>query len=129
METGPMAPLNSVLEATEGELLEAMFAFYSIIAPEPILRCHLQHRPHLEGSSRNVVSMDIDPKYNPMIVCDNRKMTGVPDAHFGTIIYDQPMLDRRDETKVASDSTSISAPLSSSEKSTTGTAPIFTRRF
>ena len=34
--------------------------------------------------------MDINPKFNPMIVGDNREMTGIPDATFGTVVYDPP---------------------------------------
>lgn len=41
-------------------------------------------------SSRQVVSMDIDPKFEPMIVSDNRVMAGVPDDAFGTVVYDPP---------------------------------------
>ena len=84
------APISSVWEGTDGELLEAMFDFYPTIDPEPILDASYNTGRIWKGSSRNVVSMDIDPKYKPMIVCDNRKMTGVRDAHFGTIIYDPP---------------------------------------
>ena len=33
-------------------------------------------------------SMDIDPKFNRMILGDNRVMDGVPDAAFGVVVYD-----------------------------------------
>ena len=84
------APLSSIWEGTDGELLEAMFAFYPTIDPEPILDATYNTGRIWKGSSRNVVSMDIDRRHKPMILCDNRKMTGVPDAQFGTVIYDPP---------------------------------------
>ena len=43
-----------------------------------------------KGSTRRVVSMDIDPQYKPMIVADNREMMGVQPTQFGTVVYDPP---------------------------------------
>ena len=34
--------------------------------------------------------MDINPKYKPKIVADNRTMEGVPSQMFGTVVYDPP---------------------------------------
>jgi hypothetical protein len=34
------APISSVWEGTDGELLEAMFSFYAAIEPEPFLTLH-----------------------------------------------------------------------------------------
>jgi hypothetical protein len=34
--------------------------------------------------------MDISPKYKPMIVADNRKMSSVTSSTFGTVVYDPP---------------------------------------
>src|SRR5262249_38522776 len=73
-----------------GELLEAILAFYPLINPEPILDATYNAGRFWKGSARAIVSMDIDPKYQPMIVGDNRLMTGVPSAHFGTVVYDPP---------------------------------------
>ena len=35
--------------------------------------------------------MDIDPMFNPLTVGDNRKMVGVANVVFWTVIYDPPM--------------------------------------
>lgn len=83
-------PLSSVWEKSDGELLEEMLRFYATIDPEPILDSTYNAGRMWKGSLRRVVSMDIDPKHRPMIVGDNRKMTGVPDAAFGAVIYDPP---------------------------------------
>ena len=83
-------PISSVWERTDGELLEAMFGFYASIDPEPILDSTHNTGRLWKSSQRRVISMDIDPRYKPMIVGDNRKMTGVPSAHFGTVVCDPP---------------------------------------
>lgn len=83
-------PISSVWEGHDGALLEAMFKFYPTIPPEPILDATYNAGRFWKGSSRNVVSMDIDRRHKPDIVGDNRKMIGVPAATFGVVIYDPP---------------------------------------
>jgi hypothetical protein len=83
-------PISSVWEGTDVELLEAMFAFYATIEPEPILDATYNSGRFWRGSVRYIVSMDIDPRHRPMIVGDNRTMSGVPSARFGTVVYDPP---------------------------------------
>lgn len=83
-------PISSVWEGSDGELLETMFRFYPSIDPEPILDATYNHGRFWKGSARRIISMDIDPKFNPMIVGDNRKMEGVPDSSFGVVVYDPP---------------------------------------
>ncbi|MEJ0009440.1 MAG: hypothetical protein WDN72_02275 [Alphaproteobacteria bacterium] len=84
------APLSSVWEGSDGDLLEAIFKFYPTIPPEPILDATYNMGRFWKGSTRKVVSMDIDPRYKPMIVGDNREMKGVPPAKFGVVVYDPP---------------------------------------
>jgi hypothetical protein len=88
--TSGYEPISSVWEGADGELLEAMFAFYATIDPDPILDATYNAGRFWKDSERRVVSMDIDPRHKPMIVGDNRKMAGVPSAHFGTVVYDPP---------------------------------------
>lgn len=84
------APISSVWEGPDNKLLEAVFGFYAAIDPEPILDSTYNAGRMWKGSSRLVVSMDIDRRYKPMIVGDNRKMAGVPDSTFGAVVYDPP---------------------------------------
>ncbi|MDE0270320.1 MAG: hypothetical protein OXP11_03850 [Gammaproteobacteria bacterium] len=84
------APLSSVWEGSDGALLERMLTFYPSIPPEPILDSTYNRGRFWKGSARTVVSMDINPKFKPMIVGDNRTMTGVQDASFGCVVYDPP---------------------------------------
>ena len=83
-------PLSSVWDRSDGELIEAMLSFYPTIEPEPILDATYNTGRFWKGTSRDVWSMDIDPQYEPMIVADNRQMTGVPDNRFGVVVYDPP---------------------------------------
>jgi hypothetical protein len=83
-------PLSSVWQGSDGDLLEAMLKFYATITPEPILDATYNAGRFWKASKRQVVSMDIDPKYNPMILADNREMIGVASAEFGTIVFDPP---------------------------------------
>lgn len=94
-------PLSSVWEGNDGELIEAMLSFYSSINPEPILDATYNAGRFWTGSTRNVWSMDIDPRYNPRIVADNREMVGLntktgnknyrtPSNMFGAVVYDPP---------------------------------------
>jgi DNA modification methylase len=34
--------------------------------------------------------MDIEPRHNPVYLCDNRDMKGVPSSHFGVVVFDPP---------------------------------------
>lgn len=87
---GPYQPLSSVWEGNDGELLERLLTFYPSIPPEPILDATYNAGRFWRGSTREVVSMDIDPTYQPMIVGDNRVMDGVPDDAYGVVVYDPP---------------------------------------
>lgn len=83
-------PISSVWESNDADLIETMLEFYSSIPPEPILDATYNKGRFWKGSSRDVVSMDINPKFKPMIVGDNRVMDGVPDAAYGVVVYDPP---------------------------------------
>lgn len=84
------APLSSIWEGSDGELIEAMLEFYATISPEPILDSTYNAGRFWKDSQREVVSMDIDPQHSPTYLCDNRNMVGVPSYHFGTVIFDPP---------------------------------------
>src|SRR5438046_1706124 len=83
-------PISSVWERSDSELLEAIFDFYAVIPPEPILDATYNAGRFWKGSSRKVVSMDIDPQYKTDIVGDNREMKGVPANKFGVVVFDPP---------------------------------------
>lgn len=83
-------PISSVWEGSDADLLEEMFRFYASIPPEPILDATFNAGRFWSGSTREVVSMDIDPRHGAMIIGDNREMKGVPSAEYGVVVYDPP---------------------------------------
>lgn len=87
---GTYAPLSSVWEGSDADLLEAIFGFYPALPIEPILDATHNAGRFWRGSAREVVSMDIDPKHKPMILGDNRTMKNVPSATYGVVVYDPP---------------------------------------
>ena len=90
IEDDQYRPLSSVWEGSDADLIEQMLRFYPSIPPEPILDATYNAGRFWRGSSHHVVSMDINPKFKPMIVGDNRKMDGVPDDEYGVVVYDPP---------------------------------------
>lgn len=84
--------LSSVWEGSDGELLDAMLDFYPALSPHPILDATYNTGRIWQGSkwAKRVVSMDIDPQYDPKIVADNREMKGVRSRHYGVVVYDPP---------------------------------------
>lgn len=84
------SPISSVWEGNDGDLIEEMLRFYATIPPTPILDSTYNAGRFWKGSKRRVVSMDIDPQYNPMIVGDNREMKDVRTSRFGVVVYDPP---------------------------------------
>ena len=71
------APLTSVWEGGDGQLIEAILQSYPIIDPHPILDSTYNAGRMWKGSKRQVVSMDIDSQHKPMILCGNRVMKDV----------------------------------------------------
>src|SRR5205814_7427405 len=84
------APLSSGLGGSGCQLAEAMLEFYSTIPPEPILDSTYNAGRFWKYSTREVVSMDIDPQHKPIWLRDNRDMHGIPDSSFGTVVFDPP---------------------------------------
>ena len=89
-EVSCYAPLSSVWEGSDADLLEAMLSFYPVIPPDPILDATYNTGRMWKGLPRKVVSMDIDPQYKPDIFGDNREMKGVKSKRFGVVVYDPP---------------------------------------
>jgi hypothetical protein len=90
LEEEQYRPLSSVWEGSDAELIEQMLRFYPAIPAEPILDATYNRGRFWKGSDRDVVSMDINPEFEPMIVGDNRTMEGVRDNEFGVVVYDPP---------------------------------------
>lgn len=83
-------PLTSVWTGSDSELLDKMLDFHSAIEPDPILDATYNTGRIWGDSNRPIVSMDIDPRFEPDIIADNREMPGVPDEEFAVVVYDPP---------------------------------------
>ena len=82
-------PLSSVWTGSDSDLLDAMLGFYPVIDPDPILDATYNTGRIWGSSTRPVTSMDIDPRYEPDIVADNRNMP-LPDESYAVVVYDPP---------------------------------------
>jgi len=93
-------PLPSVWDGNDAELLEQMLNFYPRKEPKAILDATINAGRFWRGSTRPVTGMDVDPKYNPDVVGDNRDMP-FEDASFDVVVYDPPHIPNqgKDRTK------------------------------
>lgn len=93
-------PIPSVWYGTDADLLEMMLDFYPAEPPGSILDATVNSGRFWKGSTRPVVGMDIDPKFEPDIVGDNRKMP-VKSNTFDAVVYDPPHVPNqgKDRTK------------------------------
>lgn len=94
------APLPSVWEGEDLELLEAMLSFYPRKRPQRILDATVNGGRFWRGSSRPVIGIDIESCHNPTIVADNTLMP-FRDAAFHVVVYDPPHIPNqgKDRTK------------------------------
>jgi SAM-dependent methyltransferase len=83
------APLPSVWFGTDAELLEQMLDFYPHKQPKAILDATVNAGRFWRGSTRKVVGMDINPKFEPDIIADNSDMP-CKTASFDVVVYDPP---------------------------------------
>lgn len=82
-------PLPSVWEGSDAELLDRMLTFYPRKRPKRILDATVNRGRFWEGLSWNVLGMDVEPRFKPDVVADNRRMP-LADACFDVVVYDPP---------------------------------------
>ena len=83
------APLPSVWEGDDAALLERMLSFYPRSEPRLILDATVNVGRFWRGSARPVIGLDIEPRYRPTVVGDNRAMP-FKDGVFDVVVYDPP---------------------------------------
>lgn len=93
-------PLPSVWDGDDAELLERMLGFYPREEPKLILDATVNVGRFWRGSTRPVIGLDIDSRYNPDVVGDNRNMP-FEDETFDVVVYDPPHIPNQgqDRTK------------------------------
>jgi len=84
-------PISSIWTGNDSGLIESLLCFYPRKNPEIIIDANYNHGRFWKNSERKVISIDIDPKFNPDHVCDNKDMP-FPNDHADVVIYDPPHL-------------------------------------
>jgi SAM-dependent methyltransferase len=92
-------PLPSVWYESDAELLEKMLRFYPRKRPTRILDATVNQGRFWVGSSQPVVGMDINPRYKPDVVGDNRNMPFKAEE-FDVVIYDPPHIPNQGRDRV-----------------------------
>jgi SAM-dependent methyltransferase len=91
-------PLPSIWTGTDAELLERMLDFYPRKRPRLILDATMNTGRFWLGSQRKVIGLDIDPRFRPHVVADNRCLP-FPDACFDVVVYDPPHIPNQGNDK------------------------------
>lgn len=97
-EIGHYAPLESVWNGEDAELLERMLCFYPRTRPRRILDATVNGGRFWRDSKRRIIGLDIDSQHRPTIVGDNTQMpfrTGSLDV----VVYDPPHIPNQGKDK------------------------------
>jgi len=92
------APLPSVWDGDDSELIERMLQFYPRKPPERILDATVNGGRFWRGSRRKVIGLDIASVHKPSIVGDNTRMP-FADARFDVVVYDPPHIPNQGKDK------------------------------
>jgi hypothetical protein len=82
-------PLPSTWDGGDAELLERMLEFYPRRRPKRILDATRNTGRFWVGSQRPIVGIDIDRKFRPEVLADNRRLP-FQDRSFDVVVYDPP---------------------------------------
>jgi SAM-dependent methyltransferase len=90
--------LTSTWEGTDHELLERMLDFYPRKRPGLILDATVNAGRFWENGERRVIGLDIDSKFRPEVVADNRRLP-FKDSSFDVVVYDPPHIPNQGSDK------------------------------
>lgn len=83
------APLPSIWDGEDAELIERMLMFYPHRRPKRILDATVNGGRFWRGSKRKIIGLDLEIGHRPMIVGDNTVMP-FRDRSFDVVVYDPP---------------------------------------
>lgn len=92
------APIPSVWDGEDSELLERMLDFYPRSEPKRILDATVNGGRFWRGTKRDIIGMDISATHHPSVVGDNMTMpfrTGI----FDVVVYDPPHIPNQGKDK------------------------------
>jgi len=93
------APIESVWEGEDAELIERLLRFYPRKTPRRILDATINGGRFWRGSKRSVVGIDIERAHKPAIVADNTHMP-FGDSFFDVVVYDPPHIPNQGRDKL-----------------------------
>ena len=93
------APIESVWEGEDAQLIEQLLHYYPKKTPRRILDATLNGRRFWRGSKRSVVGIDIDLGHRPAIVADNTRMP-FGESFFDVVVYDPPHIPNQGRDKL-----------------------------
>jgi SAM-dependent methyltransferase len=82
-------PLTSTWDGTDSDLLEQMLDFYPRQRPVLILDATMNTGRFWVDSERRVIGLDINLKFRPDVVADNRQLP-FKESSFDVVVYDPP---------------------------------------
>jgi hypothetical protein len=88
-KTPTYAPLPSVWDGEDAELIERMLTFYPRKHPKRILDATVNGGRFWKGTKRQIIGLDIASSHRPSIVGDNTMMPFRPEG-FDVVVYDPP---------------------------------------
>jgi hypothetical protein len=108
-------PLPSVWDGSDGELIERMLEFYPRRRPRRILDATVNRGRFWPGERHRVIGLDINPRFRPDVVADNRRMPFV-NRCFDVVVYDPPHIPNRGRDRAKDFSTRFGLVLKSSRE-------------
>lgn len=92
------APIPSVWDGEDSELLERMLDFYPRSEPKRILDATVNGGRFWRGTKREIIGMDISATHQPSVVGDNMTMP-FRTAIFDVVVYDPPHIPNQGKDK------------------------------
>lgn len=108
-------PLPSIWEGSDADLIERMLGFYPRKPPELILDATINAGRFWVGSGRSVIGLDVNPRFRPDVLADNRLMP-FQDHCFDAVVYDPPHIPNQGNDQSKDFNTRFGLVLKSSAK-------------
>ena len=109
------APLASVWDGDDAELLERLLSFYPRVRPKRILDATVNGGRFWRGSSRPVIGMEIEAAHRPTVVGDNTRMP-FREGAFDVVVCDPPHIPNQGKDKSKDFNTRFGLVLRSSKE-------------
>jgi SAM-dependent methyltransferase len=113
--TAVYAPLPSVWDGDDAELLERLLTFYPRKRPKRILDATVNGGRFWKGTRRKIIGLDVASIHRPTIVGDNTRMP-FADGRFDVVVYDPPHIPNQGKDNLKDFNTRFGLTLKSSKE-------------